>query len=796
MTLFPAPGPDRQLRRSALFSILPAGLLTGVLGALVSARYGLDAAYLVKVLALCAAGSVLVLLALPKSPPFTAFGPANQVTLVRGALVALLAGLIGERTAVGLPALVTAVAVIVAVLDGLDGWLARRTHMASDYGARFDMETDSLFVLVLAGLAWQSGRTGVWVLWSGLLRYLFVGAGLGLPWLRAPLPASMRRKSIAVLQVIALIATLAPFVPASAAPALAAVGLGALCLSFTVDVVWLFRVRTGPDISNPVGQWLCVLLALLLLNGSVTFHNIWPTLGVHWPGELSVEFGGLLLILALSNAWLGATRRGALILLSWTVVVFALGRYAYVTVQALYGRDINLYWDAPQFAAVIGMFVRVASPWVIAAVGLGTALVLGAAYLIARWSIGQIDGALRRHRQARWGFGVAGFALLASFLAQHSSDAVPRIPRFSIPVTRTLAAQIERVADALSRQSQRGLPPSPDMRSDFSALEGSDVLLVFMESYGSTTYDRPEFLRALAPARARLEAALRDTGRGVVSAFVSSPTFGGGSVLAHLSLLSGIEVRDSDHYVLLMTQNRPTLVSRFKSAGYRTVAVMPGLRESWPEGTFYGFDEIYGAAGLDYRGPAFGWWRIPDQFSLAALDSRELQSPHRRPVFAFFPTVSTHMPFEPTPPLQPDWPRVLSSQPFDAEPLRRSLTQTPEWTDMGQAYVSSVQYFLDTLSSYLRARPDGRFVMIILGDHQPAANVSGEGASWDVPVHVIASQPQILKALLADGFRPGLAPVRPAAGKMNELGPWSLAAFGNPDLAPPPRLASSVPRRP
>jgi hypothetical protein len=136
------------------------------------------------------------------------------------------------------------------------------------------------------------------------------------------------------------------------------------------------------------------------------------------------------------------------------------------------------------------------------------------------------------------------------------------------------------------------------------------------------------------------------------------------------------------------------------------------------------------------------------------------------------------VPFEPTPPLQSDWQRVLSVEPFDSGSLRQSLAQRPAWTDMGKAYVTSVTYFLDTLSSYLRARPNGRFVLIILGDHQPAANVSGEGASWDVPVHVIASEPAILAALQADGFRPGLTPVRPTAGKMSQLGPWALAAFG------------------
>ena len=42
------------------------------------------------------------------------------------------------------------------------------------------------------------------------------------------------------------------------------------------------------------GQGLVVLVAVMLLNASVTFHNVWPTLGVHWPGELSVELAAML----------------------------------------------------------------------------------------------------------------------------------------------------------------------------------------------------------------------------------------------------------------------------------------------------------------------------------------------------------------------------------------------------------------------------------------------------------------------------------------------------------------------
>ena len=97
----------------------------------------------------------------------------------------------------------------------------------------------------------------------------------------------------------------------------------------------------------------------------------------------------------------------------------------------------------------------------------------------------------------------------------------------------------------------------------------------------------------------------------------SSPTFGGGSWLAHASFMSGVEVRDTGDYTLLLTQRRETWPKLFEAAGYRAVAVMPGLRSAWPEGAFYGFDTIYDALALDYRGPDFGWWRIPDQFSLA-----------------------------------------------------------------------------------------------------------------------------------------------------------------------------------
>jgi len=535
--------------------------------------------------------------------------------------------------------------------------------------------------------------------------------------------------------------------------------------------------------------WLGLLVALVLLNGAVTFHNVWPTLGVHWPGELSVELAALVLLLALSNAWLGPTTPRVLALLSALVVLFALGRYGEVTAPALYGREVNLYWDGPRLISVVAMFARVASAWQLAAMSGTALLLLSLLYLLARWSLRQIDAVLRHSRGARLLFGTGSALLLASFLAQQLSQHVPRMPRFSIPVSRTYADQLARIVDALSsRRAARVLPPSPPLPSTLASLAGSDVLLVFLESYGSITYDSPEYARMLKPARERLAAALQQTGRGAVSAFVTSPTFGGQSVLAHLSLLSGIEVRDATRYTLLMTQKRPTLVSAFKAAGYRAVAVMPGMRQDWPEGAFYGFDDIYDSTKLAYGGPEFGWWRIPDQYSVAALDARELQPHPRRPVFVFFPTVSTHIPFQPIPPLQPDWQRMLSVHPYDAAPLQRALAQRAAWTDMGQSYSNSVQYFFDVLASYLHERADDGLVLIVLGDHQPAANVSGERAPWDVPVHIMSKRTDILEALQRRGFRSGLTPTHPALGKMNELAIWLLDAFARADRESPQPL--------
>jgi Sulfatase len=308
-------------------------------------------------------------------------------------------------------------------------------------------------------------------------------------------------------------------------------------------------------------------------------------------------------------------------------------------------------------------------------------------------------------------------------------------------------------------------------------VRGADVFLVFVESYGAVSWDRPEFARGLVDTRARFEAAIRDTGRGVVSAFVESPTFGGESWLAHISLLSGTEVKDGATNTRLLAQRRDTMVTAFSRAGYRTMAIMPGLQRAWSEGAFYGFDQIYDASRLAYGGPSFGWWDVTDQYALARVDTLEVAGPDRPPVFVVFPTISTHTPFTPTPPYQSDWDRVLTLDPYERDALDAAYDEPANWLDLTPGYVKALTYDFDTLAGYLRLRADRDFVMIVIGDHQPPALVSGEGAPWDVPVHVIASRQDVLAALEARGFRRGTVPERPVLSKMHALMPLFLDVF-------------------
>ena len=175
--------------------------------------------------------------------PHAKFGPANHVTMIRVMIVALIASLIGEPVNQRAAAAASIATAVMAILDGVDGWLARRSRMASAFGARFDMETDAALVMAMSILIWQYGKAGMWALLGGMMRYIFVIAGWWLPWMARPLRPTRRARIITVCHIVGLSVGLAPFVPVPLSAIVVGLTTAALSWSFAVDVRRLWRME-------------------------------------------------------------------------------------------------------------------------------------------------------------------------------------------------------------------------------------------------------------------------------------------------------------------------------------------------------------------------------------------------------------------------------------------------------------------------------------------------------------------------------------------------------------------------
>jgi hypothetical protein len=509
-------------------------------------------------------------------------------------------------------------------------------------------------------------------------------------------------------------------------------------------------------------------LALLLLNSTLTFQNRWPTAGVRWVLELSLDL--IALLLALVVAWRGPPGRWGRGLLLGGVILLTLGRYMDVTAPALMGRSVHLYWDSQHLPQVATMLIDSVAGWQLTLGGLALLVAGGALVVMLRWALNTVIVALGRPIE-RCVLGVLAAVLLTLYGAGRLSMRLPTEHGFALPVTPVFIEQLRLTLDATVFRNQGWIAAQPPLPAlNLNGPKPGDVFVIFFESYGALVFDAPRFAAPLADEFATLEQSLESAGWRVASARVESSTFGGGSWLAHASFLSGLRIADQGDYRDLLVSNRQTVVHRFADAGYRTIAVMPGLRYAWPEGRFYGFTEIYSAERLDYRGPAYGWWVIPDQYSLYRIHRTELDPVHRPPLFLFFPTINSHAPFAPLPPYQLDW------SDFDA-PARESavsgsveLSERLDGAALAPAYLQSIRYNLAVLGGYLRQYAPANALFLVLGDHQPPAVVGGREIPWQVPVHVFSRDPAVLEPFIAVGFRPGMVPGPTALSGIEQMG--------------------------
>jgi phosphatidylglycerophosphate synthase len=220
-----------------LLAVLGSAVGLGPVGWLAGAGYGLSVCFILSQ-------------ALRRSGRST-LGAANAVTLIRATLVGGVTALVADAFEHRPPvALLVAIATVALLLDAVDGQVARRTGTTSALGARFDMETDAFLILVLS--LFVAGSMGGWVLVIGLLRYAFVVAASGLPWLRAALPPRLSRKTVAAVQGVVLVVAASGLLPSPLAATVVAFALVLLVWSFALDVVWLWRARVVAG-AVPVG---------------------------------------------------------------------------------------------------------------------------------------------------------------------------------------------------------------------------------------------------------------------------------------------------------------------------------------------------------------------------------------------------------------------------------------------------------------------------------------------------------------------------------------------------------------
>lgn len=289
-----------------------------------------------------------------------------------------------------------------------------------------------------------------------------------------------------------------------------------------------------------------------------------------------------------------------------------------------------------------------------------------------------------------------------------------------------------------------------------TALRGKDVLLAFVESYGRDAVTHPDFSPLIGDLLDDGTQRLAARGFQSRSAFLTSSTVGGSSWLAHATTLSGLWVDNQQRYRSLVASDRLTLTRAFGRAGWRVAGFFPGNSRAWPEGAFFGYDQVYDSRNMGYAGDRFNFASIPDQYVLSAFDRFERRD-NDQPVMAEVALLSSHAPWTPLPQLV-NWNTVRDGSVFDREAMAAGQANKSAEDGLRSDYPKAVAYSLSTIISYIESQGDDDLVVVFLGDHQPAPVVTGPTASHDVPVTIVTSDQAVLDRVAGWDWQEGLRP--------------------------------------
>ena len=525
-----------------------------------------------------------------------------------------------------------------------------------------------------------------------------------------------------------------------------------------------------------LGVVLTVLAAALVFAALVVPDTIArPKAGAFVPGAfLRIPIEGLFgaaLLLAVPARW----RRPLAALLGLGLGGLAVLKVANMGFRSVLGRKFNPVLDISLFHDGYNALTETNGKATAVGAAIGAVVLTVALLVLASLAVVRLAGVTARYslpaRRTLVGLTAAWLAF-----ALTGTAFFPSAPVASDNVLGLLKVTVKQVPAAIIDERQFDRDAKIDAFRDVPAdqrlagLAGKDVVLGVVESYGRGSVADPAMSAVVDPVLEAGTAQLAKAGYHAKTGFLTSSTYGGGSWLAHGSFQSGLWIDSQKRYNQLTSSKRLTLTNAFHQGGWTTVGVEPGNTVDWPEASFYGYDSVYDSRNMGYQGPRFGWSRMPDQFTLAQFQRSVYGKPHK-PLFAEITMTSSHEPWTPIPQTVP-WDTVGDGSVFKPM-VQGAEPRTVLWNDPAKTqlqYAKSIAYAVGNLVSWAETYGDKNLVLVFFGDHQPIPLVSGDNASHDVPITIVAHDPAVLDRISGWGWADGLKPDLSTP-------PWKMDAF-------------------
>ena len=491
--------------------------------------------------------------------------------------------------------------------------------------------------------------------------------------------------------------------------------------------------------------------------GNIRYPALEPSL---WYLRPSVDATVLLVILAVCGVWRWRVPRLVLGLVAFLFAFVRLYRVTDGVTLRMQQRGTNLFMDAQLFPGLVRLaYTTVPTEKLVLMVTAGL-IVLGLVGWFAYRILSLSARLLRDQRRVLafcgcvLAFGVLGVSTGSAQTQEWQSGA------FASSVVPRLGSDFTGYWDTLSfpEQVQRQVAAQGRLVAGtqlLSELRGANVLLIFVESYGETVLSYPQYRQPIQQAYDQWESSLGPLGFHIASQVLDSPTVGGYSWLAHITLATGIKVPDQVRFKRLHDMHPKTIVHYFRDAGYETLLVQPATMVP-PGPLIYPFTQHRYSWEFGYRGRNFSWAPMPDQFVLDWIRKNEIEKTDA-PLFVEYNLVSGHMPWNDQATIV-DWDEVGDGSVFRDMKGVRFNTDWSELTHAQPAYLTAMLYDLEVLRQYITKFVGDDTLMIILGDHQPVGEVTGHTRSRGAPVHIVSKNPRFVEKFVARGYKRGMRP--------------------------------------